>query len=79
MKAVVVRQFGDPSVLRYEEIETPLPGPGEVLIRVHAAGTNPVHAGNRADGTWAEVALPWVPGYELAGVIQAVNGGLLHH
>ena len=45
MKAVVVRQFGNPSVLRYEEIEAPLPGPGEVLIRVHAAGTNPVDAG----------------------------------
>jgi NADPH2:quinone reductase len=75
MKAVVVRQFGDPSVLRYEEIEAPLPAPGEVLIRVHAAGTNPVDAGNRADGSWAEVALPWVPGYELAGVIQAVGPG----
>ena len=75
MKAVVVRQFGDPSVLRYEEIEAPLPGPGEVLIRVGAAGTNPVDAGNRADGSWAGVSLPWVPGYELAGVIEAVGPG----
>lgn len=75
MKAVVVRQFGDPSVLRYEEIEAPLPGPGEVLIRVHAAGTNPVDTGNRADGSWADVSLPWVPGYELAGVIEAVGPG----
>ena len=75
MKAVVVRQFGDPSVLRYEEIEAPLPGPGEVLIRVHAAGTNPVDTGNRADGSWADVSLPWVPGYELAGVIDAVGPG----
>lgn len=70
MKAIVVRRFGDPSVLCYEEVADPEPGPGEVRIAVQAAGINPVDVGNRADGTWAGIRLPWVPGYELAGVVD---------
>jgi D-arabinose 1-dehydrogenase-like Zn-dependent alcohol dehydrogenase len=75
MRAIVVRQFGDPSVLRYEETPDPEPGDGEVRIAVRAAGTNPVDAGNRADGTWAGIRLPWVPGYELSGVVDRVGPG----
>lgn len=70
MRAIVVRRFGDPSVLRYEETPMPEPGEGEVRIRVRAAGTNPVDAGNRTDGRWAGIELPWIPGYEVAGVIH---------
>ena len=40
MRAIVVREFGGPEVLRYEEVPTPTPGPGEVLIRVHAVSVN---------------------------------------
>ena len=40
MQAVVLRKFGDPEVLRYEEVPTPIPGPGEVLVRVHAVSVN---------------------------------------
>jgi NADPH2:quinone reductase len=40
MKAIVMREFGPPEVLRIEEIATPVPGPGEVLIRVHAVSVN---------------------------------------
>ena len=40
MKAVVIREFGPPEVLRLEEVPTPVPGPGEVLIRVKAVSVN---------------------------------------
>ena len=40
MKAMRVTQYGDPSVLKLEEVERPKPGPGEALVRVHAAGVN---------------------------------------
>lgn len=73
MRAIVVRRFGDPSVLRYEEAAVPEPGEGEVRIRVRAAGTNPVDAGNRTDGRWAGIELPWIPGYEVAGVVHKSN------
>jgi NADPH:quinone reductase-like Zn-dependent oxidoreductase len=75
VKAVIVRRHGDPSVLSYEEVAAPEPGDGEVLIRVRAAGTNPVDAGNRANGAWAGVELPWIPGYELAGVVERPGPG----
>ncbi len=73
MRAVVVRQFGDPSVMAYEELADPEPREDEVRIALHAAGTNPVDAGNRADGTWAGIHLPWIPGYEFAGVVDRVG------
>jgi NADPH:quinone reductase len=76
VKAIVVRQHGDPSVLCWDEVADPEPGEGQVRIAVHAAGTNPVDAGIRADGTWAGTALPWVPGYDVAGVIDAVGPGV---
>ena len=40
MKAIVIRSFGAPSVMRLEEVATPEPGPGEVLIKVHAVSVN---------------------------------------
>jgi len=76
VKAIVVRRHGEPSVLLLEEIADPVPGEREVLVRVCAAGTNPVDAGNRADGGWAGVELPWVPGYELAGVVERLGPGV---
>ncbi|HXC65479.1 MAG TPA: NADPH:quinone reductase, partial [bacterium] len=48
MKAIVVRQFGDPSVMKLEEVPELAPGPGQVLVRVHAAGVNPVETYVRA-------------------------------
>ena len=47
MKAVRFHEFGDPGVLRYEDIDRPTPGPGEVLVRVAASGFNAVDAGIR--------------------------------
>ena len=73
MKAVIVRRFGGPDVLEYDEVADPEPGAGEVRIAVRAAGTNPVDAGNRADGAWAGIKLPWIPGYEVAGVVESAG------
>ena len=74
MRAVVLRRFGAPEELRLEDdVPVPEPGPNEVRIVVAAAGTNPVDAGNRADGSWAGIEVPFVLGYDVAGVIDAVG------
>jgi NADPH2:quinone reductase len=73
MRAIVVREFGGPDVMRVEERPTPKPGPGEVLVRVHAAGVNPVDAYIRA-GTYArKPALPYIPGSDGAGEVESVG------
>ena len=73
MKAVVVHRSGGPDELHLEEIADPEPGAGEVRIAVTAAGTNPVDASNRDDGSWAGIEFPHVPGYDVAGVIDAIG------
>jgi NADPH:quinone reductase-like Zn-dependent oxidoreductase len=80
MKAIVNRSYGAPDGLRPAEVDTPRPGPGEVLVRVRAVGVDP--------GVWHHVTgLPWlgrlgfglrrprqvVPGLDLAGVVEAVG------
>jgi NADPH:quinone reductase-like Zn-dependent oxidoreductase len=60
MRAIVVRSFGGPEVLRPELVPVPVPAPGELLVEVVAAGVNPVDAGNCADGSWAGISLPFV-------------------
>ncbi len=71
MRAIVVREFGGPDVMRVEERPTPKPGPGEVLVRVHAAGVNPVDAYIRS-GTYArKPTLPYVPGSDGAGEVES--------
>jgi NADPH2:quinone reductase len=75
MRAVVVREFGPPSVLRVEERADPLPGPGEALVRVRAVGVNPVETYVRR-GQYARLpALPYVPGSDGAGTVEAVGPG----
>src|SRR5213082_3425020 len=51
-------------------------GPGQVRVAVHAAGVNPVDAGNRADGDWAGLRVPCILGYDIAGVIDSVGPGV---
>src|SRR6266852_1505464 len=75
MKAVVVHQFGGPEVLKLEEVPTPKPAAGQVLVRIHAAGVNPYDTYMRA-GTYAvKPPLPYTPGSDAAGVIEAVGDG----
>lgn len=73
MKAILVRQFGGPEVLKLEEVPTPKPAAGQVLVRIHAAGVNPYDTYMRA-GTYAvKPPLPYTPGSDGAGVIEAVG------
>jgi len=76
MKAIQVQQFGGPEVLTLEEIPTPKPGPGEVLVQVRAAGVNPYDTYMRA-GTYAvKPSLPYTPGSDAAGTVEAVGSGV---
>jgi NADPH2:quinone reductase len=73
VKAIRVREFGGPEVLRLEEVPTPRPGPGEVLVRIHGIGVNPVETYIRAV-TYARLpALPYTPGNDCAGVVEQVG------
>jgi NADPH2:quinone reductase len=76
MKAIVVHEFGGPEVLRLEDLPDPSPGPDEVLVRVEAAGVNPVDTYIR-NGTHAvRPQLPYVPGSDGAGEIEAVGASV---
>jgi len=76
MKAIVVHQFGGPEVLKLEEVPTPKPAAGQVLVRIHAAGVNPYDTYMRA-GTYAvKPPLPYTPGSDAAGVIEAIGDGI---
>jgi len=76
MKAIVVHEFGGPEVLKFEEVPTPKPAAGQVLVRIHAAGVNPYDTYMRA-GTYAiKPPLPYTPGSDGAGVVEAVGDGV---
>jgi len=76
MKAILVREFGGPEVLNLEEIPTPKPASGQVLVRIHAAGVNPYDTYMRA-GTYAiKPPLPYTPGSDGAGVVEAIGDGV---
>src|SRR5262252_1695761 len=76
MKAIRVHEFGGPSVLKLEEIPDLQPGSGEVVVRVRAAGVNPVDAYMHT-GTYArKPALPYTPGQDGAGDIESVGAGV---
>jgi len=73
MKAIVVKEFGAPEVMQIAEIPVPKPGPGQVVVRVHASGVNPVETYIRA-GTYAKLpALPCTPGGDGAGVVGQIG------
>ena len=76
MKAILVHEFGGPEVLKLEEVPTPRPGAGQVLVRIHAAGVNPYETYMRS-GTYAiKPPLPYTPGSDGAGVVDAVGEGV---
>jgi len=73
MKSIRVHQFGGPEQLKLEEVPDLQPGPGQVVVRVHAAGVNPVEAYIRT-GTYAfKPNLPYTPGQDGAGVILKIG------
>lgn len=76
MKAIRVREFGGPEVLRLEDVPELRPGPGEIVVRVKAAGVNPVDTYIRS-GTYArKPTLPYTPGADAAGVVESVGEGV---
>jgi len=78
MKAVRFHEYGDADVLRYEDVDRPTPGAGEVLIRVAATAFNPVDANIRAGFMQGPipVVLPHIPGYDVAGTVEALGEGV---
>ena len=76
MKAIEVRQFGGPEVLHLREAEIGQPGPGQARVRVMAAGVNFVDIYHRR-GSFPR-QLPFTPGLEGAGVVEAVGEGVNH-
>jgi NADPH:quinone reductase len=73
MRALVCRRYGTPEVLELAELPEPAPGPGEVLIKVHAAAANFADALVVANAYQVSVEPPFVPGSELAGEVLAVG------
>ncbi|TDD47014.1 NADP-dependent oxidoreductase [Kribbella antibiotica] len=78
MRAINQKEFGGPEVLQLVEVDRPEPLPTEVLVRVHAAGVNPVDAKTRAGGGVAGVLgeLPFILGWDVSGVVEAVGHGV---
>lgn len=73
MKAVVVREFGAPDVMRVEDVETPVPAASQVLVKVEAIGINPVETYIRGGLYPSRPPLPYTPGKDAAGVVEAVG------
>jgi NADPH:quinone reductase-like Zn-dependent oxidoreductase len=78
MKAIVVHQYGGPEVLKYEEYPDPVPGPGEVLVRVAAASVNPIDYKRRAGLTkdFYPMQFPSLIGIDMAGIVVKVGPGV---
>ncbi|PYK41065.1 MAG: NADPH:quinone reductase [Verrucomicrobia bacterium] len=72
MKAIVAHQYGGPEVLKLEEIPQPEAKEDEILVRVIAAGVNPVDAAARSQkfGQFLHIKLPAIPGYDIAGIVE---------
>jgi NADPH:quinone reductase len=73
MKAIRVHEHGGPEVLRLEEVADPRPGPGEVLVRIRAAGVNPVDTYLRAGEQGYTPGLPFTPGMDGAGEVVQIG------
>ncbi len=75
MKAAVIREFGDVDVLKYEEVPTPEPKPGHVLIKVLAAGVNRFDHYIREGSVVPELPFPHILGADAAGEVAELGEG----
>ena len=75
MKAIVAHEFGGPEVLKYEDAPRPQPKENEVLVRVMAAGVNPVDTYVRS-GKFGTPTLPVIPGRDIAGIVEEIGPGV---
>lgn len=76
MKTVRFHEFGGPDVLRYEDVDRPAPAAGEVRVKVAGSAFNPADNGIRAGILPIPVSLPYTPGYDVAGTVDAVGDGV---
>ncbi|MBW3630206.1 MAG: NADPH:quinone reductase [Gemmatimonadetes bacterium] len=76
MRAIRVSETGGPEVLRLEELPDPQPGARDVVVRVRAAGVNPVDTYRRAGTHGRPPELPWIPGSDAAGVVERVGAAV---
>ncbi|MSU22118.1 MAG: NADPH:quinone reductase [Pedosphaera sp.] len=76
MKAIRVHEAGGPEVLKLEVVEDPKPGEGEVLVRVHATGVNPVETYVRSGKYPVLPIFPYTPGSDAAGVVLSIGAGV---
>lgn len=78
MRAMVINGFGGPEVLQMEEVPTPVPGEGEVLVKIASAGVNPAEWKTRQGklAEFIEYHFPFIIGFDLAGVVEAVGPGV---
>ena len=76
MKAIRVHEFGEPAVMRLEAVPEPTAGKGQVVVGVRAVGVNPVDTYIRAGTYHLKPDLPYTPGGEAAGVVEAVGEGV---
>lgn len=74
MRAMVTPQFGGANLFEERDVERPRPEAGEVLVRVVAAGTNPVDAKLRANGSSAGLEAPIILGADISGVVEVGPG-----
>jgi NADPH2:quinone reductase len=76
MKAIVLDSFGSTDVLELRDVDQPEPGPGEILVKVHATSVNPVDTKIRERGGAYALEPPIILGYDVSGVIEAVGEGV---
>ncbi len=76
MKAIRAARHGGPDVLRLEEVPDPAAGRGEVVVRIRAAGVNPVETYLRAGRYTRPVEFPWTPGTDGAGEVESIGEGV---
>jgi len=72
MKAIVVHAYGGPEVLKYEDRPRPEPKEDQILVRVIAAGVNPVDDASRSEkyAKFFGITLPFIPGYDIGGIVE---------
>ena len=77
MKAIRISEFGPPEVMKYEVVDDVKPAAGQVRVKIMAAGVNPVEAYIRSGAYARKPTLPYTPGSDGAGIVEAVGEGIV--
>src|SRR5215510_12558955 len=76
MKAIVIHEHGGPDALKYEDVPTPKPGDGEVLLEVRATSINHIDIFLRRGMPGVRISLPRIPGCDAAGIVREIGPGV---